>query len=120
MTKSVMVVDDSKTTRSMVAFTLRRAGLTVLEAEDGASAVALCKDRHIDCIITDVNMPGMDGVALIRHMRGSTLHRDTPILMLTTITDMARKEEGRAAGATGFLGKPFLPAHLIEAVSKIM
>ena len=120
MAKRVMMVDDSKSTRSMVAFTLRRAGYEVLEAENGDQALSVIGGIQVDCVITDINMPVMNGLELIRKMRASPAHRTTPILMLTTATDVAKKEEGQIAGATGWLGKPFLPAHLIEAVARIL
>ena len=120
MSKRVMVVDDSKATRSMVAFTLRRAAYDVLEAENGDQAIKLIGEKPIDCLITDVNMPGMDGMELVRRMRENPLHRTMPILMLTTTFDGSNKGKAIEAGATGWLGKPFLPADLIEAIAKIL
>jgi two-component system chemotaxis response regulator CheY len=116
----VMIVDDSKATRSMVAFTLRRAGYEVMEAENGSQALAAIGARRIDCLITDVNMPEMNGVDLVRRVRESALYRTLPVLMLTTTIDSAGKDQAREAGATDWLGKPFMPADLIEAVAKIL
>jgi two-component system chemotaxis response regulator CheY len=120
MSKRVLMVDDSKATRSMVAFTLRRAGYTVLEAEDGEQAIRTLGEQPIDCLITDVNMPGMDGKELVRRLRESPAHRAMPILLLTTTFDGSQNGQAMQAGATGWLGKPFLPADLIEAVAKIV
>lgn len=119
MSKRVMIVDDSKATRSMVAFTLRRAGYEVLEAENGEQALSAIGQTSIDCLITDVNMPGMDGMELVQRMRADQVHRTLPILLLTTTFDGSKKNSAFEAGATGWLGKPFLPAELIEAVAKI-
>ncbi len=119
MSKRMMIVDDSRTTRSMVAFTLRRAGYDVIEAEEGAQALALIGSNRVDCVITDVNMPGMDGLELIRQLRANPLHKAIPILMLTTATDIAKQKEGEAAGATEWLGKPFHPATLLEAIARL-
>jgi len=116
----VMIVDDSKATRSMVAFTLRRAGYEVMEAENGTQALAAIGTKRIDCLITDVNMPEMNGVDLVRRLRESAVHRAMPVLMLTTTIDSASKDQARDAGAIGWLGKPFMPADLIEAVARIL
>jgi two-component system chemotaxis response regulator CheY len=107
MAKRVLMVDDSKTTRDMVAFTLRRAGYEVIEAADGRLALGLLGTNTVDCVITDLNMPVMDGLELIRGVRASAGHRATPILMLTTDSDEAKKTAGKLAGANGWLNKPF-------------
>ncbi len=120
MTKRVMIVDDSKATRSMVAFTLQRAGYEVLQAENGVLALAVIEKNQIDCLITDVNMPDMNGYELIRRLRDTAAHRTTPILLLTTTIDSGGKETAQGAGATACLGKPFLPAELIEVVSGML
>ncbi|PWC88666.1 Fis family transcriptional regulator [Azospirillum sp. TSH100] len=119
MPKSVLTVDDSKTIRDMVGFTLKGAGYEVAEASDGNSGLALINQRKFDCIITDLNMPGLDGLALTRAIRGSTLNRATPVLLLTTEADPAKKTAGREAGATGWLVKPFNPEKLVETVRKV-
>jgi two-component system chemotaxis response regulator CheY len=120
MPKKVMMVDDSRTTRSMVAFTLRRAGYEVMEADDGTQALAAIGGDRLDCVITDLNMPGMDGLELIRRLRASPVHATMPILMLSTATDLEKKEEGRMAGANAWLGKPFHPANLVKMVESLV
>jgi two-component system chemotaxis response regulator CheY len=114
-----MTVDDSKTMRDMVAYTLRQAGFDVSEAEDGQKALAALRAEAADLVITDLNMPNMDGFALIRNLRAEPKYRAVPILMLTTEADAAKKAEGRAAGATGWLVKPFSPDKLIETVKRV-
>jgi two-component system chemotaxis response regulator CheY len=120
MGKTVMIVDDSKSTRTMVSFTLRRAGKQETEAEDGGQALRLLGERAPDCVITDLNMPGMDGLELIRSLRGAVATRATPILMLTTSADTANREAGERGGANGWLAKPFTPATLVEAVARLI
>ena len=119
MAKCVMTVDDSKTMRDMVAFTLRNAGFRVAMAEDGKQALGVLGGTPVDCIITDLNMPVMDGVAFIRAVRADPKLRALPILMLTTESDPTKKAEGRNAGATGWLVKPFNPEKLIETVNRV-
>jgi len=119
MAKSVLTVDDSRTMREMVAFTLRQAGYDVFEAEHGQAAIAVLKTKPADVIITDLNMPVMDGVALIRALRADPKHRSVPIVMLTTESDANKKAEGKSAGATGWLVKPFDPERLIDVVKRI-
>jgi two-component system chemotaxis response regulator CheY len=119
MAKHVLTVDDSRTMREMVAFTLRRAGYEVHEAEDGQKAIAALKTKPADVIITDLNMPVMDGVALIRALRADPKYRSVPILMLTTESDSNKKAEGKSAGATGWLVKPFDPEKLIDVVKRV-
>ena len=119
MAKHILTVDDSRTIREMVAFTLRKAGFEVAEAEDGQKAIALLRTTPADVIITDLNMPVMDGVALIRALRADPKHRSTPILMLTTESDSGKKAEGKNAGATGWLVKPFDPAKLIDVIKRV-
>ena len=119
MAKRVMTVDDSKTMRDMVAFTLRSAGFVVTAAEDGKQALALLATNPVDVVITDLNMPVMDGVALIRALRADARWRAVPILMLTTESDSSKKTEGRTAGATGWIVKPFNPEKLVEVVNRV-
>ena len=119
MAKRVMTVDDSKTMRDLVAYTLRGAGFEVSEAEDGRKALAALQAAPVDVVITDLNMPHMDGVSLIRALRGLPRFRSTPILMLTTEFDAAKKAEGKSAGATGWLVKPFDPQKLIDVVARV-
>jgi len=117
--KSILTVDDSKTIRDMVSFTLQKAGYAVSEAADGAAGLAMVNKQKFDCIITDLNMPGMDGLALTKAIRGSATNRATPVLLLTTEADPAKKTAGREAGATGWLVKPFNPEKLVETVKKV-
>jgi two-component system chemotaxis response regulator CheY len=119
MAKRVMTVDDSRTMRDMVALTLRQAGFHVSQAEDGKQALGLLASAPVDVLITDMNMPGMDGLALIRALRADPKWRALPILMLTTESDPVKKTEGRNAGATGWLVKPFDPAKLVDVVNRV-
>jgi two-component system, chemotaxis family, chemotaxis protein CheY len=117
--KRIIAVDDSKTMREMVSVTLRSAGFEVTVAEDGQKALTILRGAQIDLVITDLNMPNLDGISLIRALRADPRHRVVPILMLTTEQDPARKAEGRAAGATGWLVKPFNPEKLIELAHRV-
>jgi two-component system chemotaxis response regulator CheY len=105
--------------RDMVGYTLRAAGFEVLAAEDGKQALGMLATSSVDVVITDLNMPVMDGVALIRALRADPKFRTVPILMLTTESDSSKKAEGRAAGATGWLVKPFNPEKLVETVKRV-
>ena len=117
--KKVLTVDDSRTMRDMVAFTLKGAGYDVVEAGDGQQALTLIGTNKVDLVITDLNMPVMDGLTLIRRLRATPAHRTLPILMLTTEADDSKKAEGRSAGATGWIVKPFNPDKLISVVQKV-
>jgi len=119
MSKRVLTVDDSKTMRDMVAFTLRNGGFTPVEAIDGKDALRVLAGGSVDCVITDLNMPNMDGIELIKALRADPKHRATPILMLTTESDAAKKDAGKQAGATGWLVKPFDPEKLLATVRKV-
>ena len=120
MSKRILAVDDSKTMRDMVTFTLRNAGFQVDEAEDGNVALGKLGTASFDLIITDLNMPNMDGISLIRNVRAGTQHRAVPILILTTESDGNKKADGKAAGATGWLVKPFNPEQLVATVQKVL
>ena len=119
MAKRVLTVDDSRTMRDMVGFTLRSAGFEVVEAEDGMRALTLLEGTTVDLVITDVNMPNMDGVTLCRRLRAQGKHKSTPILILTTEGGDDKKAEGRAAGATGWIVKPFATEKLLQVVNKV-
>jgi two-component system, chemotaxis family, chemotaxis protein CheY len=119
MTKRILAVDDSKTMRDMVTFTLKKAGFDVAEAEDGKAALDVLAGGKFDLIITDLNMPNMDGISLIKSVRSGTTHRGVPILILTTESDGAKKADGKAAGATGWLVKPFSPEKMIELIQRV-
>lgn len=120
MAKKILAVDDSASIRQMVSFTLRSAGYEVVEAVDGNAGVSQAKSTQVDLVLTDQNMPGMDGLTLIRTLRGLPQYSSTPILMLTTESSDAMKQQGRAVGATGWLVKPFDPQKLLEVVRKVI
>ncbi len=103
----------------MVGFTLRNAGYEVLEAEDGVRALSVLSSASVDLIITDINMPNMDGVTLVKQLRAKPNFKSTPILILTTEGGESKKAEGRAAGATGWILKPFAPDKLLQVVNKV-
>jgi two-component system chemotaxis response regulator CheY len=123
MSKTILTVDDSRTMRDMLRMTLSSEGFTVLEAEDGVHGLEVmaesAADTNINVIITDINMPRMDGFGFIEGVRKDERHRGTPILVLTTESDTAKKMRAKAAGATGWIVKPFTPAKLLEAVRKV-
>ncbi|MDR3449175.1 MAG: response regulator [Alphaproteobacteria bacterium] len=119
MVQRILAVDDSKTMREMVAFTLKSAGYEVMEAEDGQAALNALNGVRIDAVITDLNMPNLNGFGLIRALRANPAYKYTPILMLTTESGGSKKEEGKAAGATGWIVKPFNPEKLVEIVKKV-
>ena len=119
MKKKVLTVDDSRTMRDMVSFTLKGAGYEVVEAADGQQALNVIGGTKVDLVITDLNMPVMDGLTLIKRLRAMPTHRTLPILMLTTESDDGKKAEGRSAGATGWIVKPFNPEKLISVVQKV-
>jgi len=119
MSKRALAVDDSKTMRDMVSFTLKSAGFEVIEAEDGKDALIKLGANAIDVVITDLNMPNMNGFDLIRALRGNSSYKFTPILMLTTEGDDSKKQEGKSAGVTGWIVKPFNPEKLIQVVNKV-
>ncbi len=120
MPKSILSVDDSPTIRQMVKYSLEGAGYVVTEATDGQDGLNKAKAKTFDLILTDQNMPGMDGLTLIKSLRALPNYRTTPILMLTTEANDAMKAQGKAAGATGWLVKPFDPAKLVELIKKVI
>ncbi|GLT23591.1 transcriptional regulator [Zoogloea oryzae] len=120
MAKTVLTVDDSASIRQMVSFTLKSAGYEVVEAVDGMDGLDKAKSRACNLVLTDQNMPRMDGLSLIKSLRSMPQYRTVPILMLTTESSDAMKSQGRAAGATGWLVKPFDPQKLIEVVKKVI
>lgn len=119
MPKKALTVDDSKTMREMVAFTLQGAGYDVIEAEDGQHALSVLNGAAVDVIVTDLNMPNMNGIELIKSLRANPTYKYTPILMLTTEADDSKKTEGKSAGATGWIVKPFNPEKLVKVVEKV-
>ncbi|HFD16714.1 MAG TPA: response regulator [Rhodospirillales bacterium] len=116
----ILAVDDSASMRQMVAFTLKNAGHEVIEAADGREALEIARKTPVNLVLSDVNMPNMDGIQLIRELRALPSYRFTPILMLTTESAASRKQEGKAAGATGWIVKPFNPDQLLATVDRVL
>jgi two-component system chemotaxis response regulator CheY len=116
----VLTVDDSSAMRQLLGVTLKNAGHDVLQAADGAEALDLARKEAVDVVITDVNMPLMDGIRLVRELRQLPTYRLTPVLVLTTESSNEKKMEGKAAGATGWVVKPFNPERLLAAVAKVL
>ncbi len=119
MTKTVLTVDDSRTMRDMLMLALSKAGYCVIQAEDGVHGLEVLQSARPDVIITDINMPRMDGFGFIAGVRGHARHRAIPILVLTTESDIEKKDKARRAGATGWIVKPFDPIKLVEAVRRV-
>ncbi len=119
MTKTILTVDDSRTMRDMLKLALVSAGYVVLQAEDGLDGLDVLSQTRPDVIITDVNMPRMDGFGFIEAVRGQGAHRTIPILVLTTESDDDKKQRARAAGATGWIVKPFDPSKLVAAIRRV-
>jgi len=118
--QSILAVDDSASMRQMVSFTLKGAGYHVIEAADGQEAYEKAMTQSVDLVLTDQNMPRMDGVTLVKNLRGLPSYTSTPILILTTESGDEMKLKGRAAGATGWLVKPFDPIKLLEVIRKVI
>jgi len=117
---TILTVDDSASIRQMVTFTLKSAGHQVVEAADGREGVEAAQKTKVDLVITDINMPNMNGIELIRALRALPAYKFTPILTLTTESGGDKKSEGKAAGATGWIVKPFNPRQLLDVVAKVM
>ena len=118
---TILAVDDSASMRQMVSFTLKGAGYDVVEADDGVNALNVAKGgKKVDLVVTDVNMPNMDGISLIKELRQLPNYKFTPILMLTTEAGDGKKQEGKAAGATGWIVKPFNPDQLLATIKKVL
>jgi two-component system chemotaxis response regulator CheY len=117
---SILAVDDSASMRQMVSFTLKNAGFNVVEAVDGQDAWEKANGRDFQLVLTDQNMPRMDGISLTKKLRETPRFKTTPILILTTESSAEMKQQGRAAGATGWLVKPFDPTKLIEVIGKVI
>ena len=120
MAKSILAIDDSASIRQMVGFTLKSSGYEVVEAVDGMDGLDKAKGKTFNLILTDQNMPRMDGLTLIKNLRSLPQYKTVPILMLTTESSDAMKQQGRAVGATGWLVKPFDPQKLVEVVKKVI
>jgi two-component system, chemotaxis family, chemotaxis protein CheY len=119
MSKRILTIDDSKTMRDMLLLTLTDAGFEVLQGVDGEDGLAVLGDQKVDVIITDINMPKMDGYEVIRQLRQNPRHKTTPILVLTTESDADKRNIARGAGATGWMVKPFDPEGLIAVINKV-
>ena len=121
MAKTILIVDDSSSLRTVVKLSLARAGYEVLEAGDGKEGLAqLDKVAKVHLIVSDVNMPNMDGITFLTHVKQHPRHKFTPVIMLTTEGQDAKKEQGRVAGAKAWILKPFNPPQLLDAVSKLI
>lgn len=120
MGKNILIVDDSSSMRQMVAFTLKDEGYEVIEAVNGNDALAKINGAKIDMIITDLNMPEMDGIEFIKQVRNGAACKFAPIIMLTTESQEIKKEEGKKAGASGWIVKPFTPEQLVGIVKKFV
>ncbi len=119
MTKTVLTVDDSRTMRDMLHLALSEAGYRVVQAVDGVNGLEVLEGETPDVIVTDINMPRMDGFTFIEGVRRNAVHRAIPILVLTTESDAAKKARAREAGATGWIVKPFNPAKLVDALRRV-
>ncbi|WP_232223086.1 response regulator [Desulfosarcina sp. BuS5] len=120
MAKIIMTADDSASIRQMVSFTLKDAGYEVVEAVDGKDALNKLNGAKVNMLITDLNMPNMDGISLIKQVRAEPEFKFIPIIMLTTESQAEKKQEGKAAGATGWIVKPFKPEQLIAVIKKVL
>ena len=120
MAKLIMTADDSASIRQMVAFTLKQNGYEVVEAVDGQDALSKLTTKKVDMLLTDLNMPKLDGIGLIKGVRAGGLNKFIPIVMLTTESQDGKKAAGKAAGATGWIVKPFKPEQLVAVVKKVL
>ena len=119
MSRTIMTVDDSASVRQMVSFTLKNEGHNVIEAVDGKDALTKLVGK-VDMIVTDLNMPNMNGIEFIKNVRAKAEFKFTPIVMLTTESQAEKKAEGKSAGATGWIVKPFKPDQLVAVVNKVL
>lgn len=120
MSKTILIVDDSASLRQVVAIALRGAGYDVIEASDGKDALGKMSGQKIHLIISDVNMPNMDGISYVKEVKQMPAYKFTPIIMLTTESQESKKQEGQAAGAKAWVVKPFQPQQMLTAVSKLI
>jgi two-component system chemotaxis response regulator CheY len=120
MTKTVLCIDDSASIRQMVKLTLSGAGYTVVEAADGAAGLAKARETAAHCVVTDLNVPIMNGIGMIRELRKLPAYRGVPIIFLTTESDPATKQEAKNAGATGWITKPFQKDQLVGVIRKVI
>jgi two-component system chemotaxis response regulator CheY len=120
MTKKILAVDDSLTMRQLIKMTLSRAGYEVVEAEDGAKGLQKASAETFDLVLSDINMPVMTGIELLRSLRALPQYKFTPVVLVTTESQTDKKQEGKAAGATGWIVKPFEPEQLLAVVTKVL
>jgi two-component system chemotaxis response regulator CheY len=120
MSKKVLIVDDSSTMRQMLGLILRKAGFEVIEGSNGQEGLRQLEGEQVALVITDFNMPVMDGIALVKAIRQLPSHRFIPILLLTTETGDDKKQAARAAGATGWMAKPFQPENLLRVIARVL
>ena len=120
MAATILAVDDSASMRQMVSFTLKHAGYEVIEASDGVDALEYARGNSVSLVLTDVNMPRMDGITLVRELRLLEAYKFTPMLVLTTEAGPEKKMQGKLAGATGWLVKPFNPDKLLATIAKVL
>jgi two-component system chemotaxis response regulator CheY len=118
--KTVLIIDDSASIRQVVSLTLKRAGYEVLEAVDGRDALDKLKGQKVNLILCDVNMPNMDGITFLKEVKQLATYKFTPIIMLTTESQEAKKQEGKAAGARAWIVKPFKPEQMLMAIEKLI
>ncbi|MFA5984697.1 MAG: response regulator [Methylococcaceae bacterium] len=120
MSKTILIIDDSASVRQVASIALKGAGYEVLQAEDGQDALTKLDGQKIHLIISDVNMPNMDGITFVKEAKKLAAYKFTPIIMLTTESQESKKQEGQAAGAKAWIVKPFQPAQMLAAVSKLI
>lgn len=118
--KSILAVDDSPSIRSLVTYVLEQAGFNVVMADDGEEALAYAQKNTVDLVLTDINMPKLDGIDLIKGLRALPHYKFVPMLVLTTESDAKMKMKGKAAGATGWIVKPFDPDQLVSTINKVL
>lgn len=120
MAQKIMTVEDSTSLREMIAFVLKEAGYEVAEAKDGQDALAKLNASPVDMVITDLNMPLMNGIELTKSLRSTKTYKFVPIVFLTTESQLQKKNAAKEAGATGWIVKPFKPEHLLKVIKKIL
>ncbi|MBC2731915.1 response regulator [Thiobacillus sp.] len=120
MAKTILIVDDSASIRQVVGLTLKGAGYDVVDAVDGRDALGKLDGRKLHLVISDVNMPNMDGISFVKEMKAMPAYKFTPVIMLTTEGSEAKKRDGQMAGAKAWVVKPFQPAQMLDAVSKLI
>jgi len=117
---TILTVDDTASMRQMISFTLHSVGHEVIQASDGQEALKVIEGKKVDLVIADINMPNMDGITLLKSLRALAEYKFTPVLMLTTESQDAKRQQGKVAGATGWIVKPFNPEQLLTVVKKVL